>query len=158
MNLTSASLDLTELLLRLALAVLFGFVLGLNREMHHHAAGLRTHMLIALSAAATTVVALEMYKAGPGEHGQGDPTRVIQGLAQALGFISAGVIIQGQGKVRGVTTAVEIWVCGAIGIACGGGYYVIGGITLGFAVFILVVMRFFERLFPRPDKNEPPHP
>src|SRR5689334_2378636 len=99
MNLSTSSFTPTDLLLRLGLAVLSGMVLGINRELHRQPAGLRTHMLIALSAATTTVVALEIFRTAAGDHPQGDPTRVIQGLAQAIGFISAGIIIRGSGKV-----------------------------------------------------------
>ncbi len=80
--------DLSVTLMRLGLATLLGLVLGFERERHGHDAGLRTHGLVALSSGMLTLSALELVE----HHGEGDPVRVIQGLAQAIGFIAGGLI------------------------------------------------------------------
>ncbi len=136
-----------EIVLRLAMASLFGMVLGLDREMRGKPAGLRTHMLIALGAAVTTLVAFELYysllEASPDT--RADPLRAIEGVAAAIGFLGAGAIIRGARGVQNMTTAANIWLCGAIGLACGGGYYVVAGITFAFTLTILTLVRFLER-------------
>jgi hypothetical protein len=92
-----------EMAIRLALACLFGMVLGLDREFRGKSAGLRTHMLVALSSAATTLVTLEIFETlKAAGHTDMDPLRIVQGLAQAIGFICAGVIIQSRGDVHGL--------------------------------------------------------
>src|SRR3954468_8423475 len=92
MDLDTAT-SLEAITLRLALATLFGMVLGIDREVRGKSAGLRTHMLVALSSAATTLVTLEIFEALKATgHTDMDPLRIVQGLAQAIGFICAGVI------------------------------------------------------------------
>lgn len=143
---------LEEIVLRLAMAAAFGLVLGLDRELRGKPAGLRTHMLVSVSAATTTLVTLELFEALVAMgHRETDPLRVVQGLAQAIGFICAGVIFVTRGDVKGVTTAANIWMCGAIGIAAGAGQYWIGIVALAFAVLILTVLYFVERWLPGSD-------
>lgn len=137
--------------LRLLVACAFGLVLGLDRELRGKPAGMRTHMLVSLSAATTTIVTLEMFEAmRAAGHNEADPLRVIQGLAQAIGFICAGVIFVSRGDVKGVTTAANVWMCGAVGIAAGAGQYWVGGIALGFAAVILTLLHLVERRLPGP--------
>ncbi|HSK38790.1 MAG TPA: MgtC/SapB family protein [Arenibaculum sp.] len=146
---------LTELFLRLGLAAVFGMVLGLDRELRGKPAGLRTHMLVAVSSATTTMVALELFEALRAlGHEEVDPLRVIQGLAQAIGFICAGVIFVARGDVKGVTTAANIWMCGAIGIAAGAGQYMIATVAFGFSVVILTVLHAVKRWLPAERHDE----
>lgn len=141
--------------IRLVAATACGMALGLDREMRGKAAGLRTLTLVSVSAAATTLVALSLYRGalGTGHSGDMDPTRVIQGLAQAIGFISAGVMVRAGLSVRGATTAVMIWMAGALGIACGAGLFAIAGITLGLTLLVTVGLTRVERRFFPPDSE-----
>lgn len=140
-----------QILLRLGAAAVAGMILGIDREAQGKPAGLRTHILIAVGAAATTLVGFELYRSAIEISGEsrGDLLRVIEGVITALGFLAAGVIINGRGEVRNMTSAANIWICGAIGIACGGGYFVIAGITLALAVIVLTGLYFVERLIRR---------
>ncbi|MGQ9370854.1 MgtC/SapB family protein [Azospirillum sp. ST 5-10] len=150
------TIPLDEVALRLALAALCGAVLGVDREARGKDAGLRTHTLVAVSAAATTLVALEMYGALMVREGRSDldPIRVIQGLAQAIGFISAGVIIQRGADVHGATTAAVIWIAGALGIACGAGVYTVALLATGISLAVLVGLKPLERWLFRHDRGE----
>lgn len=141
---------------RMFMALLCGAMLGLDREARGKPAGLRTNTLVSLSAAATTLVALEMLaeSADAGRPGDVDPTRVIQGLAQAIGFIAAGVMIQSGGTVRGATTAAMVWMAGALGIACGAGYYVIAIIALGLSLMVMLVLSPLERWLFRGERKK----
>jgi putative Mg2+ transporter-C (MgtC) family protein len=143
-----------EMALRLAMATLFGMVLGLDREVRGKSAGLRTHMLVALSSAATTLVTLEIFETlEAAGHTDMDPLRIVQGLAQAIGFISAGVIIQSRGDVRGLTTAVNIWLCSAIGVAAGAGLHMLALLATVFAAVVLTGMHFVEKWLFRHDRD-----
>ncbi|HYE50376.1 MAG TPA: MgtC/SapB family protein [Azospirillaceae bacterium] len=144
--------------LRLGVATLLGLLLGLDREVRGKPAGLRTHALVSMSSAVTTLVSLEFYHmVRAGEAGDADPIRVVQGIAQAIGFICAGVIIQGRGPhVRNLTTAASIWMAGALGIACGGGFYLIAGLATVLTLVVLVVIGAIEqRLFGKPLDDQP---
>jgi putative Mg2+ transporter-C (MgtC) family protein len=139
-----------EMALRLGFACLFGMVLGIDREVRGKSAGLRTHMLVALSSAATTLVTLEIFGVLKATgHTDMDPLRIVQGLAQAIGFICAGVIIQSRGDVHGLTTAVNVWLCSAIGVAAGAGLHTLALLVTAFAAVVLTGMHFVEKwLFP----------
>ncbi|WP_029009157.1 MgtC/SapB family protein [Azospirillum halopraeferens] len=139
------TIPLDEVALRLGLAALCGALLGVDREVRGKDAGLRTHTLVSVSAAATTLVALEMYGALDGGRGDLDPIRVIQGLAQAIGFISAGVIIRRGADVHGATTAAVIWIAGALGIACGAGIYAVALMATVISLAVLIGLKPLER-------------
>lgn len=107
--------QITRILLRLLLAALLGGVLGYERERQGKAAGVRTHMLVALGAALFVLV--------PQQAGMpvADMSRVIQGVIAGVGFLGAGAIIKhhSEENVQGLTTAAGVWMTAAIGIACG---------------------------------------
>jgi putative Mg2+ transporter-C (MgtC) family protein len=141
------NLPLVDLVTRLGLATLFGMIIGLEREWRQKPAGLRTHMLVSLASAAFTIITFELFQASleMAPDSKGDPVRVIEGVIAGVAFLGAGTIIQGRGEVKGLTTGASIWLAGATGLACGGGYYVIAGITVGLAVVILAVLGLLQR-------------
>ncbi|WP_042696075.1 MgtC/SapB family protein [Azospirillum sp. B506] len=155
MGLTTV-LTVEEMGLRLLAAALCGALLGLDREMRGKAAGLRTHTLISISCALTTMVALELFAGlqATADDRPSDPVRVIQGVAQAVGFISAGVMFRSGDSVRGATTAAVIWVAGGLGIACGAGYYTLAGMTLGLCLIVTILFTILLDRFPQLGEEE----
>jgi putative Mg2+ transporter-C (MgtC) family protein len=138
-----------ELLWRFGIASGFGLLLGLDREVRGISAGVRTHMLVALSSAMTMLIALELYEEVSARgKGDPDPTRAIQGLAQAIGFLCAGVIFVARGSVYGVTTAASLWMTSSIGMAAGAGMYKIALAGLIFAMLIVSVLWLITRFLP----------
>ena len=111
-------------------AVVLGSMVGLERELHQKAAGLRTIILISAGAALFTVVAGHF----------SDPnasTRVVQGVITGVGFIGAGTIIRDRASVHGITTAATIWLMTGVGIACGLRMY---EIAIGVTILTLIVL------------------
>jgi putative Mg2+ transporter-C (MgtC) family protein len=110
--------QLRRVLVRLAVAALLGGVIGFQRGLEHKAAGLRTHMLVALGAALFAVIPLEA-----GMH-VSDLSRVIQGVTTGIGFLGAGTIIKlsEQHEVRGLTSAAAVWLTAAVGMSVGAGW------------------------------------
>src|SRR5688572_10323325 len=106
-------------------------------------------MLVALSSAMTMLIALELFEelSARGQSNP-DPTRAIQGLAQAIGFLCAGVIFVAKGGVYGLTTAASLWMTSSLGMAAGAGMYQIAFAGLIFAVLILSVMWLVTRHLP----------
>jgi putative Mg2+ transporter-C (MgtC) family protein len=141
-----------ELFLRLGLAVLLGLLLGLDREMKGHDAGIRTHALVALSSAMIMISSLLLFAELRTGSQAPDPLRAVQGLSQAIGFIAAGLIFVRGGTVRNMTTAANIWVAAAIGIACGAGQYALVLIGAGLAVLLVTLVKLFERWLPAEKK------
>lgn len=105
----------TRITIRLLTASILGGLLGFERELKGKAAGLRTHMLVALGAAIFVLVPQQAGASGT------DLSRVLQGVVAGVGFLGAGAIIIGQQKenVSGLTTAASIWTTAAIGVAAG---------------------------------------
>jgi len=120
---------------RIGAATLCGAVLGLDRNIHGKPAGLRTHALVALGAAAFVDGSLQLTA--------GDPSgalRTVQGIVTGIGFLGAGVILHPAGRngTKGLTTAAVVWVAAATGTACGAGLYLLGSVT---TLAVLVVVR-----------------
>ncbi|HMC56961.1 MAG TPA: MgtC/SapB family protein [Gemmatimonadaceae bacterium] len=112
-----------DLLLKLALAILLGGAIGLEREIAGKPAGLRTNILICVGSVLITDVSLTIGLGANGQH-FGDPARLAAQIVSGIGFIGAGTIMQTRGTVTGLTSAATIWVVAAIGIAVGAGRYI----------------------------------
>ena len=136
-------------LIRLAIAGALAAVLGWEREQAGKSAGLRTHMLVGISAALYTALAelsVEHYS-GQEEGLRSDPIRAIQAIAVGIGFLGGGMIVRSGDHVRGLTTAASIWATAAIGIAVGLAHY---RLAVGATVLLLVVLHGMAR-FDRGD-------
>lgn len=144
--------EVTRVLLRLFVAALLGGVLGWEREQHGQAAGVRTHMLVALGAALFVLV--------PQQWGmdEADLSRVIQGVVAGVGFLCAGSILKSDDDhVRGLTTAAGIWLTAAIGVAAGLGREMTAALSALLALAILSMEGPLRRLAGRSGKdNEDP--
>lgn len=124
-----------DLLIKLALAVLLGGIIGFEREIAGKPAGLRTNILICIGAALLMDVSARIGLIDGRR--VGDPGRIAAQIVSGVGFLGAGTIMQSQGMVTGLTSAATIWVVAAIGMTVGGGYY-IEGIGAGLLVtFVL---------------------
>jgi putative Mg2+ transporter-C (MgtC) family protein len=102
---------------KLILAAVLGGLVGLERELSHKPAGLRTNMLICLGAALFTIISTETVRA----FGAGDPARIAAQIIPGIGFIGAGVVIREKGTVVGITSAATIFMVASIGMAVGSG-------------------------------------
>lgn len=154
--------DWTEMGLRLLIGTLVGMALGFDREWRGFDAGIRTHGLVALSSAMLTVSSLMMFEDLHKLKADGDPLRVVQGLAQAIGFIAGGLIFVRGSGVKNMTTAASVWTACVAGIAAGAGQYVLLGIASLLALLLLTVVGLAERWLPNPkgsdEKNDEESP
>lgn len=142
----STALEPGDALLRLLVAAIVGGVIGFDREMRDKPAGLRTHMLISLAAAIFTIISLELYHEviSTHPHATADPIRIIEAVTAGVAFLAAGAIIRGRGGVQGITTGANMWFAGALGVACGGGYYMLAFVGVAFALIVLVAFGALE--------------
>lgn len=138
-----------EIALRLALAIVFGAVIGFEREVNDHAAGLRTHMLTSLAAATFTVLTFELFREAQArdEQTNADPIRIVEAVTAGVAFLAAGAIISGRGRVRGLTTGAGMWLAGSVGLACGAGRYLIAAMATILALMVLTWVKRFEKRF-----------
>lgn len=143
--------QLTRAALRLFTAALCGAAVGLQRERLGKPAGLRTHILVASGTALFIVAATEAGMALP------DLSRVIQGLVTGIGFLGAGSILklEMQRQIKGLTTAADIWITAAAGVAAGLGRLGLALMATALALIVLIVLRrvddWVKRAHARPD-------
>lgn len=137
----------TRVVLRLFLAALLGGLLGFEREQHGKAAGVRTHMLVALGAALFVLVP----QMAGAEHDA--MSRVIQGLTAGIGFLCAGTILKRDrmDEVKGLTTAAGLWSTTAIGVTVGLGYE---ATALLAALVVLAILNLLPHLLGRFDRPQ----
>jgi putative Mg2+ transporter-C (MgtC) family protein len=114
---------------RLIIAAALGALVGAEREIHGHPAGIRTHMLVALGSGVFTVLSIHGFGQGPGAGI--DPTRIAAQIVSGIGFLGAGAILKDGVVIRGLTTAASLWATAAVGLAAGAGEYVIAAVSAG---------------------------
>jgi putative Mg2+ transporter-C (MgtC) family protein len=141
--------QLTRIVVRLLLAALLGGLLGWERESKGKAAGLRTHMLVAIGAAVFVMIPQQ---AGVDD---ADLSRIIQGVVAGIGFLCAGTIIKGRGEeqVQGLTTAAGIWLTAAIGVAVGLGREASALLVALLALVIFAGLPALDRWIERRQRN-----
>ncbi len=122
-----------EFTVRVVVAAVLGAIVGLEREVHEHPAGIRTHLLVATGSALFTVMSLGGFGAilASGDATNLDPTRIAAQIVSGIGFLGAGAIVHSGTFIRGLTTAASLWATAAIGLAAGAGQPILAvGVTL----------------------------
>ena len=131
-------------LCRIGLALILGGAIGIERDIHGRAAGLRTHMLVSVGAALFTLVSISLAK-GCGQ--TGDPARIAAQVVSGIGFLGAGTILKSGFTVRGLTTAACMWLVAAIGMACAVGWmWQATVVTFTVLLVLMTVKRVENRL------------
>lgn len=139
--------------IRIAIALVFGFCIGLERELTNKYAGLRTHILVCLGACVFTLISIYGFPTfAPGDNvlidqatGIRDTSRVAAQIVTGIGFIGAGTVLRNGPIVFGLTTAATLWISASIGMACGAGMFDIAFAGTVLSLLTLVMIRIFER-------------
>lgn len=142
-----------DFMIRVVVAVVLGFSLGLERELTNKYAGLRTHILVCLGACVFTLISIYGFPTfAPGDNviidqatGIRDTSRVAAQIVTGIGFIGAGTVLRNGPIVLGLTTAATLWIAASIGMACGSGMYDIAFTGTLLSILTLVTIRVFER-------------
>ena len=135
-------------LTRVLASVVFGFGIGLERELTNKYAGLRTHILVCLGSCIFTILSIYAFPTAiDNVHPQafGDPARIAAQILTGIGFIGGGTVLRHGSSVSGLTTAATLWVAASIGMACGTGMLDIAFIATLLSVSVLVLIRLFEK-------------
>lgn len=111
-------MTIIEFILRLVTALAAGLLIGFERQWHHKSAGLRTNTLVSVGAAIFVLISILVT-----EKGTGDVTRIIGQVVTGIGFLCAGIIFKEGISVHGLTTAVTVWCCSAVGCLAAAGYF-----------------------------------
>lgn len=142
-----------EYLVRLILAAVAGGLIGMEREFRGRQAGLRTNMLVCVGSCLAMIVSIHAaYYQWPVSSNFNitvDPSRIAYGVMTGVGFLGAGTIIQQRGEVRGLTTAAAIWCVAGLGLALGGGMYIVALETTLLILLALWLLGKLEHFMPR---------
>ncbi len=140
-----------EMVARIAAGAFLGGVIGYERDRHRRPVGLRTHLIVAMTAATFMVVSSQFVywqHYGKDDLVAIDTSRIAASVVSGIGFLAGGSILRTGVNVQGLTTAAALWLVTAIGMCAGAGMYVEGVIVTGFGIVALTVLRRFE------DKND----
>lgn len=148
-------LPLIDMATRLAVAVGLALLVGLERELRGKAAGLRSHMLVSLGAAAFIIVGIGILdSADTSSTAAIDPTRIVEGIIGGIGFLGAGSIIHSGGNIQGITTGASIWLAGAIGVSAGVNNFPLATMVAILALIIMTVLGYLEHSLIKPNQEE----
>jgi putative Mg2+ transporter-C (MgtC) family protein len=133
------------------LAVVFAFVLsasiGIERELRHKDAGIRTHVLVGMGSCLFTLISIAGAPALLSGNMRWDASRIAAQVVSGIGFIGAGVIWFNHDAIRGLTTASAIWVAAAIGMACGAQMFLLAFmVVIAYFILVLLVAPAFYKL------------
>jgi putative Mg2+ transporter-C (MgtC) family protein len=142
--------DYWDVSARLGMALLFGCVIGLERNLHGKPTGMKTLGLVALGAALVAMASME-FAPFDGQYSRDALSRAVQGVITGIGFLGAGVIIldSASAKIKGLTTAASIWMTACIGIVCGMGAWRVAGIGLLLVMLLFLLGHPLERMLHR---------
>ena len=130
------TLTFHQILLRLLCASALGAAIGVEREIHHRPAGIRTSMFVCMSTALFTILSVEISRI----YGDTSSTRIASNIVQGIGFLGAGAILKDSANLVGMTTAATIFAEAAIGMAAGAGLYAVAGSAAAIVLFGLLVL------------------
>ena len=141
-----------DIIIRVTVATIVGILIGVEREVANHPAGMKTHVLVCLGAAVTTMLSQEMafgILIGMPADSKVDISRIASGVVSGIGFIGAGAIIKSRdgSVVTGITTAATVWVAGCLGLVIGMGYFKIVVVALFAIIFATFLLRHIQTKF-----------
>jgi len=138
----------TEFISRLLIAFLAGLIIGFERQWHHKSAGLRTNTLVSVGAAIFVLISILIT-----EKSNGDVTRIIGQVVTGIGFLCAGIIFKEGLNVHGLTTAVTVWCCSAVGCLAAAGYYKETFIATLFIISVNLLLKPLDEWLTNRGKN-----
>lgn len=128
------------LAVRLLGAVVLCGLIGVEREAHRQAAGLRTHILVGLAACLYALITTEIVAGAEGELTRVDPLRIVEAVTGGVAFLAAGMIVFHNGQVRGLTTGAGMWLAAAVGLCTGLGMWVMAVAATGLSLVVMVLL------------------
>lgn len=132
---------------RIAAGAALGGLIGWERDLHGRHVGLRTHLIVAMTAATFMVVSTQFVyfqDYAPGEFVNVDASRIAASVVSAIGFLAGGAILKTGATIQGITTSAGLWLVTAIGLAAGGGMYVEASFVTAMGLVALTLLRVFE--------------
>ena len=139
-----------EIIGRLIVITVLSGLIGIERERHGRAAGLRTHILVGLGSTLIMLTSMHIFEIYKGVS-TADPARIAAQVVSGIGFLGAGTIIRFRASIRGLTTAASLWAAAGIGLAVGSGFYLGAYVTTLLVLGALFFLTRLERNYLRRD-------
>ena len=140
----------TDILLRVLLAAVLGALVGLQREIHHEPAGLRTHTILVVGSALCMTLSINLALQFRSIALNGDPGRIAAQIVSGIGFLCAGAIIREGFTVKGLATATSLWTMAIVGMTVGLGYYLTAIVVTILILGALSLLYSLEQRYIRP--------
>jgi putative Mg2+ transporter-C (MgtC) family protein len=147
-GLRSLMMTNTEFTIRLFAALVAGLLIGFERQWHHKSAGLRTNTLVSVGAAIFVLLSIKVT-----ENGNGDITRIMGQVVTGIGFLCAGIIFKEGINVHGLTTAVTVWCCSAVGCLAAAGYFKETFIATFFIIAVNLLLKPLDEWLTNREKD-----
>ncbi len=128
-------------LLDILLAAILGFIIGLERKLRSKEAGMRTHTIVCFASALFMVISKNAFSA------ETDSARVAAQIIPGIGFLGAGIIVYKKNVVHGLTTAAGVWATAGVGMACGGGLYIVAVVSTLLLIVIQIILHTQKGIF-----------
>lgn len=136
-----------EMMTRVMVAFVLSGLIGLEREIRRHEAGLRTHILVCVGSTLIMLTSLQVFDIYKMQANVNvDPTRIAAGVITGIGFLGAGTIMRSTHGVRGLTTASSLWVVAALGLSIGCGFFKTSAFVTFLVLSVLLFLRKLERI------------
>lgn len=149
LNLAAVMPPEIESIIKILLAAVCGFLMGLERKSRNQVVGMRTLILICVSSCLLSELSSFMAESGVATQAGGDPTRIAAGVISGVGFLGAGAIIKQGLNIKGLTSAAIIWTAASFGLAVGAGLYIPAAVALVLVLILLLGLERVEaKLFP----------
>jgi putative Mg2+ transporter-C (MgtC) family protein len=145
-------LTLVDIIIRIAIAVGLGALLGVERTLAGKTAGVRTYSMVSLGSALFVIIS-HIFLSNISNTALANPLLMASAVVTGIGFIGAGLVIFQDHKIVGLTTAAGIWVSAGIGIASGFGMFGLAIVALVFALIIFTILWFVEKLLRKINYN-----
>lgn len=140
--------DILDTSARLGCALVAGILIGIERESHGRAAGLRTTILACVASALAMILSEILFVQSSGPNWKPDPARLAAGILTGIGFLGGGTILRHDNAIRGVTTAATLWFVTVLGLIFGSGEFLLGFLGLAIALVTLLALTIFEKHIP----------
>ena len=134
-----------EIAVRLVLAAVLGGLIGIERQRKHHPVGMRTNVLVCISAAMVMILSQLITQSSFELYGSATDPRLGAQVITGIGFLGAGTIMHANSTIRGLTTAASLWSVACIGLAIGAGYYELGVLTCLLVLIVLSVLNYITK-------------
>ena len=142
---------LLDTVIKMALTMLFSFIISIERELHSHPGGTATHQLVGIASCLFTMISVKLSDLHNVE--TADPARICAQIISGMGFLGAGTIYKSNNYIKGINTAANLWISAALGMSVGSGLWELGAVTSLYVLVLLLLNAAYKKIRYNKKKN-----